>query len=229
MINILVSWSGGKDSTLALAALQADPGYRVLGLLTTLTRDYDRISMHGVRRSCSRRRSMRWACRSSRRRLLQAPPMPTTRPPSPSPWDRRGALARPQAHRLRRPLPRRRARVSRAAPRRVGLDRRLSPLGTGHRGAGPAFCAGGLPGAADVRRHDPACRRVCRTGVRPALLAELPPTVDPCGERGEFHTCVYAGPLFARPLPLVTGDRVRRDGRFEYCDVLLEPAATAAA
>jgi diphthamide synthase (EF-2-diphthine--ammonia ligase) len=46
------------------------------------------------------------------------------------------------------------------------------------------------------------------------LLADLPPTVDPCGERGEFHTCVYAGPLFAKPLALHTGSRVRRDGRF---------------
>jgi diphthamide synthase (EF-2-diphthine--ammonia ligase) len=54
-----------------------------------------------------------------------------------------------------------------------------------------------------------------------SLLAGLPETVDPCGERGEFHTCVYAGPLFARPLPLVTGERLRRDARFEYCDVLL--------
>ena len=58
-----------------------------------------------------------------------------------------------------------------------------------------------------------------------ALLAALPAGVDPCGERGEFHTCVYAGPIFDRPLPLVTGERVRRDGRFEYCDVLLAPGA----
>jgi diphthamide synthase (EF-2-diphthine--ammonia ligase) len=60
------------------------------------------------------------------------------------------------------------------------------------------------------------------------LLADLPETVDPCGERGEFHTRVYAGPHFARPLPLVTGERVRRDGRFEYCDVLLAPTADRA-
>ena len=53
-----------------------------------------------------------------------------------------------------------------------------------------------------------------------ALLADLPEDVDPCGERGEFHTCVYAGPLFPHPLPLVAGDRLRRDGRFEYCDVI---------
>ena len=60
-----------------------------------------------------------------------------------------------------------------------------------------------------------------------SFLADLPDSVDPCGERGEFHTCVYAGPLFAHSLPLVTGERLRRDERFEYCDVLLAPGATA--
>jgi diphthamide synthase (EF-2-diphthine--ammonia ligase) len=62
-----------------------------------------------------------------------------------------------------------------------------------------------------------------------ALLAELPPAVDPCGERGEFHTCVFSGPPFAHPLPLVAGERVRRNERFEYCDVVLGPVGTLAA
>jgi diphthamide synthase (EF-2-diphthine--ammonia ligase) len=54
------------------------------------------------------------------------------------------------------------------------------------------------------------------------LLEELPATVDPCGERGEFHTCVYDGPIFQQPLRLERGERVRRDGRFEYCDLTME-------
>jgi uncharacterized protein (TIGR00290 family) len=53
------------------------------------------------------------------------------------------------------------------------------------------------------------------------LLVDLPRTVDPCGERGEFHTCVYDGPIFRRPLLLQRGERVRRDERFEYCDLYL--------
>src|SRR5829696_370506 len=51
MTDVVLAWSGGKDSTLALAALRADPRYRIVGLLTTITRDYDRISLHGVRRA----------------------------------------------------------------------------------------------------------------------------------------------------------------------------------
>jgi diphthamide synthase (EF-2-diphthine--ammonia ligase) len=50
-----------------------------------------------------------------------------------------------------------------------------------------------------------------------ALLRDLPPEADPCGERGEFHTCVYAGPMFAAPLPLQTGEIVDRDG-FVFAD-----------
>jgi diphthamide synthase (EF-2-diphthine--ammonia ligase) len=53
------------------------------------------------------------------------------------------------------------------------------------------------------------------------LRGQLPSGVDPCGERGEFHTCVYDGPIFRQPLVLRTGERLRRDGRFEYCDVML--------
>ena len=53
------------------------------------------------------------------------------------------------------------------------------------------------------------------------LLASLPGAVDPCGENGEFHTCVQAGPMFARPLQLQRGDTVLRDGRFAYTDFVL--------
>lgn len=53
-----------------------------------------------------------------------------------------------------------------------------------------------------------------------ALLDALPPSVDPCGERGEFHTCVTAGPIFSRAIPVVTGERVLRDDRFQYCDLV---------
>jgi diphthamide synthase (EF-2-diphthine--ammonia ligase) len=52
------------------------------------------------------------------------------------------------------------------------------------------------------------------------LLADLPDGVDPCGENGEFHTCVAAGPMFSRRLPVETGERVERDG-YAYCDLVM--------
>jgi uncharacterized protein (TIGR00290 family) len=56
------------------------------------------------------------------------------------------------------------------------------------------------------------------------LLADLPDNVDPCGESGEFHTCVVAGPMFSRRLDVATGDRVERDG-YAYCDLVLTESA----
>ena len=56
------------------------------------------------------------------------------------------------------------------------------------------------------------------------LLADLPASVDPCGENGEFHTCVVGGPMFSHPLSVVTGERVERDG-YAYCDLLLNAPA----
>ncbi len=58
-----------------------------------------------------------------------------------------------------------------------------------------------------------------------AFVRDLPPTVDPCGERGEFHTFVYAGPTFAAPIAVARGEIVVRDGRFVYCDLLEASAA----
>ena len=52
------------------------------------------------------------------------------------------------------------------------------------------------------------------------LLSELPATVDPCGERGEFHTFVWDGPHMHHPVPIAAGERVLRDERFQYCDFL---------
>ena len=56
------------------------------------------------------------------------------------------------------------------------------------------------------------------------LLADLPEGIDPCGENGEVHTCVVAGPMFSRRLPVETGERVIRDG-YAYCDLVLTPDA----
>ena len=60
----------------------------------------------------------------------------------------------------------------------------------------------------------------CGREIDADLLAELPASCDPCGENGEFHTCVYAGPLWREPLTLARGDRVLRDGRFQFVDLV---------
>lgn len=229
MIDVVLAWSGGKDSTLALAALRADLRFRVVALLTTITRGYDRISIHGVRR----------AVLEAQVSALGLPLIEASIPSGSSNADYEAAFA----------LALRAAQERWPGVRHVGFgdlflsdvrayrETLLDSLGwvglfplwgedtaalarhfvqTGHRAILTCVDTTQLDGQFAGREFDAA------------LLAELPETVDPCGERGEFHTCVYAGPPFADPLALIAGKRVRRGGRFEYCDVLLAPGATVA-
>jgi uncharacterized protein (TIGR00290 family) len=230
MTDVILAWSGGKDSTLALAQLRADPRYRVRALLTTVTREYDRISIHGVRRSVL----------EAQVGALGLPLIEASIPSGAANVDYEAAFA---------------LALGTAQERWPGL--RHIAFGdlflTDVRAYREALLASlGWTGVFPLWGDDTAnlARRFVRDGYRAILtcvdttqlapefagrefdasfLADLPASVDPCGERGEFHTCVYAGPLFARPLPVIVGERVRRDTRFEYCDVLLGPVATAAA
>ena len=230
MIDVVLAWSGGKDSTLALAALRADPRYRVAALLTTVTREYDRISIHGVRR----------AVLEAQINALGLPLIEASMAAGASNTEYEAAFT----------LALRTAQLRWAGLRSIAFgDLFLSDV----RAYREALLGSlGWTGVFPLWGEDTAvlAEHFIRTGYRAILtcvdttqlgpefagrqfdasfLADLPETVDPCGERGEFHTCVYGGPLFARPLPLVTGERVRREERFEYCDVLLAPVATAAA
>lgn len=222
---VLLAWSGGKDSALALAALRADPAWRVVGLLTTITREYDRISIHGVRRTIL----------EAQVAAVGLPLVEATIPSTAGNAAYEAAFADAlAAARLRWPGLRHVAFgdlfLADVRGYREALLGRLGWIGV--------FPLWGAHTAALARRFVDEGYRAILTCVDTtqlaaefagreldaAFLAALPAGVDPCGERGEFHTCVYAGPVLERPLPLVTGDRVRRDDRFEYCDVLLAPA-----
>jgi uncharacterized protein (TIGR00290 family) len=214
----LVSWSGGKDSALALHRVLYDGSVRVDGLLTTVTDTYDRISMHGVRRA-----------------LLDAQaaaiglPLTTVRIPAACTNDdyeaRSGAALAAYA-----------AGAGQAvvfgdlflADVRAYRERMLEP----HALAG-RFPLWGEDTAALARRFvalgfratlvcvDPAQLdpRFAGRAFDDALLDELPAGVDPCGERGEFHTFVHDGPIFARPVPVRAGEVVERGG-FVFADLL---------
>jgi uncharacterized protein (TIGR00290 family) len=217
---IALAWSGGKDSSLALAALRADPTVEVVALITTLTREFDRISMHGVRRSVL----------GAQVAALGLPLVEAMIPAAASNLVYEKALAAALAV-LRQKHP----GVRHLAfgdlfleDVRAYRERLLPPLDWM-----PVFPLWGRNTAALARDFVGAGYRAIVTCVDTtqlgaefagrdfdaALLAELPATVDPCGERGEFHTCVYAGPIFPRPLAIQVGTRVRRDARFEYCDL----------
>jgi uncharacterized protein (TIGR00290 family) len=219
---VVLAWSGGKDSALALQALRSDPAWQVVGLVTTITRDYDRISIHGVRR----------AVLEAQVAAVGLPLIEAAIPAAASNEVYEAAFAEAL----------RRARGRWPGLRHIAFGdlfladvRAYREALLGRLGWDGVFPLWGLDTAALARRFVADGYRAVLTCVDTtqldaefagrqfdgALLDQLPATVDPCGERGEFHTCVYAGPVLGRSLPLVPGGHVRRDGRFEYCDVLL--------
>lgn len=218
---VAVSWSGGKDSTLMLEALLDDPQFDVVALLTTVSSAYDRISIHGVRRSILHRQA----------RALRLPLVEVTLGATSSNEDYEAAFAQGLAE------------LSRAHPglgtmafgdlflEDVRAYREALLARHGWRGVYPLwerptdalaqhFVARGYEAylsCVDTEQLDAAF-----VGRRydAELLRELPASCDPCGERGEFHTCVVAGPIYEGRIAVQTGERVLRESRFAYCDLV---------
>lgn len=216
---LILSWSGGKDSALALHALRQEARYEVVGLLTSVNQHYGRISMHGVRE----------VLLDAQAESIGLPlyKVPLSQCPSNEEYERNMRLA----------LEGFKARGIRHVAfgdlflediRQYRLDNMhrinmecVFPLW--HRptdklarefialGFKAVLCCVDetlLDGAFSGREFDET------------LLGDLPPSVDPCGENGEFHTFVYAGPVFRQPLAFTRGARVRRDERFHFCDLI---------
>jgi uncharacterized protein (TIGR00290 family) len=214
---VALAWSGGKDSSLALSALRAD-GVEPVALLTTVTEGVERISVHGVRRELLHRQA-------------QAIGLPVVEARIPLPCPNAVYEAAMEAALAAPPLDAvdtvafgdlflediRAYRESRLEP---SGRRAVFPVwGRDTTGLAQEFLDAGFE--AIVATVDPRVLDGSFAGraYDAALLADLPPGVDPCGENGEFHTFVHAGPIFAAPIPVRTGEVVERDG-FVYADIL---------
>lgn len=226
---IALSWSGGKDSSLALAALRADPRYEVVALLTSVTQGYDRISIHGVRRSLLMQQAQRIglplyevgiAPQSSNDAYEHAFLGAVARIRVEHPGVTQIAfgdlfLADVRAYRERLLVP-------------SGCEALFPLWGQDTAAVAKQFVAEGYE--AHLVCVDTTRLSMAYAGRRfdERLLSELPPEVDPCGENGEFHTFVSAGPVFSAPVPVVAGEVVLRDERFAYCDFLDSGASPSA-
>jgi uncharacterized protein (TIGR00290 family) len=218
---VLVSWSGGKDSALMLDALRGDPCVEPIALLTTVTSGYDRISIHGVRRELL----------ATQARALGLPLHEMWLAPASSNDAYEAALAASLAE-----IGERYPGVHRIAYGDLFLEDvrryregRLAALGW--EGVFPLWGQSTDALARSFIDRGYEARLVCvDTTTLPAhfagraydtaLLGELPTNVDPCGERGEFHTFVSHGPGFAEPVEYEVGEVVMREGRFAYCDLV---------
>lgn len=219
----LLSWSSGKDSAWALHVLRQQCEVEVVGLLTTVTERYGRVAMHGVRRELL----------VAQAEAVGLPLWPVLLPSPCSNAEYEAAMSRV----LERALA---ARISAIAFGDLFLEdirryreERLAPTGLT-----PLFPLWDRPTVVLARDMVDAGLRARVSCVDPrqlapafagrvfdaAFLADLPPTVDPCGERGEFHTFACAGPMFARPIPVRAGEVVEREG-FVFADLLLPSSA----
>jgi len=224
---VALAFSGGKDSSLSLHALRAEDRFEVAALVTTVTEGYDRISMHGVRRSLLREQAA----------SIGLPLTEVTIPPRASNEIYERAMGEAFT------------RLGDRGIRRVAFgdlfledvrDYRLRQLGA--LGLECEFPLWGRPTGALARTFvdegfrarivclDPAALDASFGGrtFDGAVLADLPEGVDPCGENGEFRTFVFEGPIFGRPVAVSVGEVVERDG-FWFCDLLPVARETVAA
>jgi len=223
-VKALLAWSSGKDSAWSLHVLREQEDVEVVGLLTTVNEAFGRVAMHAVRRE-----------------LLEAQaraagvPLRAVSIPYPCPNEvyeaaMAGALAEARASGIEAVAfgdlfleDIRRYREARMAP--TGL-RPLFPLwGRPTRALAEEMIAGGL--RARLTCVDPRVLDASFAGraFDHDLLSALPPGVDPCGERGEFHSFAWDGPMFDRPVPVAVGEVVHRDG-FVFADLLPETDST---
>jgi uncharacterized protein (TIGR00290 family) len=220
-MQVVLSWSGGKDSALALQALRDAPNVEVAALLTSVTREYERISVHGVRRALLERQAAQLKLPLF---TIEIDPVTTN--------DAYESAFLSVLDRMRGEM----TNVKTIAfgdlflaDVRAYRERLLAPTDFE-----PLFPIWGLDTAKLARKcvKDGFVARIVVVDTTQldasfaghpfddALLDELPPTVDPCGERGEFHTFVSDGPGFEAPVEHEVGEIVLRDGRFAYCDLI---------
>lgn len=218
---VVLSWSGGKDSSLALAALRADDRYVLDGLLTSITTGYDRVSIHGVRRALVEAQAAALGLPLFELRLEAAS--------SNAAYE--AAFASALAH-VREAVPEVELIAFgdlyledvRAYRERLLNGSGFEPLfplwGRNTTTLAEEFIAAGFRAVTVCVDTNQLSGAFAGRAFDRQLLEELPSGVDPCGEGGEFHTFVSDGPIFARAIPVVVGETVLRDGRFAFADLI---------
>jgi uncharacterized protein (TIGR00290 family) len=219
MTRVLLSWSSGKDSAWTLYQLQQDPTVEVVGLLTTFNAAFNRSAIHGVRQQLVRLQA-------------EAAGLPLIEVPLPWPCSNEqyeavmgSALADAQQQ----------LQMDAIAFGDLFLEdirryREEKMQGTGLQLLFPLWqiptlqlaaemIDGGLKAVITCLDPNKLPETLAGHAFDYSLLESLPASVDPCGERGEFHTFAWDGPMFRTPVTITSGEVVTRDG-FVYADIL---------
>jgi uncharacterized protein (TIGR00290 family) len=216
---IALAWSGGKDSTLALHEIRRDPAFEVTCLLTTIIRDYDRISMHGVRVSLLEQQAS----------ALGYPLAPVFISKNASDAEYEAAMKEALEALKQKGVTGvafgdifledlRKYREQNLA--RIGM-KAIFPLWKRNTSEmARAFIGLGFRAVITCVDSQVLDKSFAGRAFDEKLLSELPPGIDPCGENGEFHSFVFAGPIFRQQLNIIMGETLFRDNRFYFCDFL---------
>jgi uncharacterized protein (TIGR00290 family) len=215
----LISWSSGKDSAFALHEVMRTGEYEVVGALTTVTETFRRVSIHGVRQEI-----LQAQCEAAGlpQRIVAIPyPCPN------EVYEARmgAAVARAVADGVTHMI------FGDLFLRDIRAYREQKLAGTGITpvfplwerptpGLAQAMISSGLEAHLATVDLKKLTAEFAGRKFDASLLADLPAGVDPCGENGEFHTCVVAGPMFSKRLAVTTGERIERDG-YAYCDLVM--------
>ena len=219
MREVIVAWSGGKDSALALYEVLNSGSYEVLELLTTVTKDYDRISIHGVRRVLLEQQA----------KALRIPLEETFITKGASDTEYEGELLKTlNKHRYNgvfsvvfgdiflEDVRKYRERIlAKAGMNGIFPLWKKDPKDLAHTFINLGFKAIITSVDSNVLGKSFAGRE-----YNEKFLSDLPANVDPCGENGEFHSFVYNGPIFRERVLFTKGESVLQDNRFYYCDLL---------
>jgi uncharacterized protein (TIGR00290 family) len=215
---LLVAWSGGKDSALALYEILQNGHYEVVSLLTTLTADYDRISMHGVRRTLLELQAQ--ALRLPLHQVFIS--KEATNEEYESQMEAALDHFRPlgvstvvfgdiHLQDVRKYREDNLARAEMTA---------LFPLwGRDSAEVATTFVELGFKAIVTCVDSKALARSFCGRVIDRRFLADLPRGVDPCGENGEFHSFVFDGPMFTRGVPFAVGETVERETLY-FCDLV---------
>lgn len=219
MENALVSWSGGKDGALALYEILESQKYQIAALLTTVTEDYDRISMHGVQRILLKRQvgsldfpleEVLISRNASNEEYESNMIRVLTR------YKKAGVTSVVFGDIFLEDL--REYRETNLA--RMGMKSIFPLWKKDTRELAHSLIALGFKAVTTCVDTNALDKRFVGRLIDEQFLSELPKMVDPCGENGEYHSFVYDGPIFKKRISYAVGEIVLRENRFCYCDLI---------
>jgi len=218
MEKVILAWSGGKDSAISLYEIQRSGNYEIVSLLTTINKDYDRVSMHGVRRVLVEQQAS----------SLGLPLEKVFVPKDCSNEEYEARMAEVLTRFKQDGITQvvfgdvflgwiKEYRENNLA--RLGMKGVFPIWGRNTAELTRKFIALGFRAVITCVDTKMLASRFLGRILNSQFLAELPANVDPCGENGEFHSFVFAGPIFKKRIAYTLGETVQRDS-FYFCDLL---------